>query len=318
MQRRAFMGMFGAGALLASGAVKAQASATRIIVGATPGGGTDTVARLLAAELGRVLGETFVVDNRPGAGGNIAAQEIARAAPDGRSLLMCYTSHAINATLYPKLPFDPVKDFTPVSHVADAPSILLAHGSVAANNMAELIALAKSEPGRLTMAMPGIGSAGHLGAEVIKLQAGVDILLVPYKGTAPAMTDLLGGQVSMMFAGAALAKGQLKAKVLKPLGISSAQRMSEYPDIAPIADTLPGYDFSAWYGLLGPAGMDPARTERLSQAVAQILNDAAIKRRLLDEGLLAQGGSTAEFEGFLQGEIDRWGKIVKASGASVG
>ncbi|OZI45317.1 Bug family tripartite tricarboxylate transporter substrate binding protein [Bordetella genomosp. 4] len=318
MQRRTFMGMFGACALAASGMAKAQTPTTRVIVGATPGGGTDTVARVLAAELGRVLGETFVVENRPGAGGNIAAQEIARSAPDGRSLLMCYTSHAINATLYPNLPFDPIKDFTPVSHVADAPSILLAHPSVAANNVAELIALAKAEPGKLSMALPGIGSAGHLGAEVIKMQADIDLLLVPYKGTAPAMTDVMGGQVSMMFAGAALAKGQLKSKALKPLGISSAQRMSEYPDIPPIADTLPGYDFSAWYGLLGPAGMDAARTEQLSKAVAQIMSDASIKRRLLDEGLVAQGGTPAEFQGFLQTEIDRWGKVVKASGASAG
>ncbi|MVW70674.1 hypothetical protein GOQ25_03945 [Bordetella sp. 15P40C-2] len=189
------------------------------------GGGTDTVARVLAAEIGNRLGETFLVENRPGAGGNIAAQEVARSANDGRTLLMCYTSHAINATLYPKLPFDSVKDFTPISHVANAPSFLLAHPSVNANNMTELIALAKTQPGALSIALPGIGSAGHLCAEVIKLQSGVDMLSVPYKGTAPAMNDLLGGQVNLLFAGAALAKGQLAAKSVKALGVSSAQRM---------------------------------------------------------------------------------------------
>ncbi|MBV7483945.1 tripartite tricarboxylate transporter substrate binding protein [Bordetella sp. BOR01] len=318
MQRRTFMGALGAGALAVSGLAKAQGATTRVIVGATPGGGTDTVARTLAAEMGRVLGETFMVDNRPGAGGNIAAQEIARAKPDGRTLLMCYTSHAINATLYPNLPFDPVRGFTPISHVANAPSILVAHPSVKADDMAELIALAKAEPGALSMALPGIGSAGHLGAEVIKMQAGVDLLLVPYKGTAPAMNDLIGGQVSLMFAGAALAQGQLQAGALKPLGVSSARRMEEFPAIPPIADTLPGYDFSAWYGLLGPAGMDAAQAKRLSQAAAGVLGDPKIQRRLLDEGLIAVGSTPADFQQFLQTEISRWGKVVQASGARAG
>lgn len=318
MHRRAFMGVLGAGIVATCSVSKAQSPTTRIIVGATPGGGTDTVARVLAAELGRVLGETFVVENRPGAGGNIAAQEVARATPDGRTLLMCYTSHAINATLYPKLSFDPVKSFTPISHVANAPSILLAHPSVKADNVAQLIALAKAEPGVLSVALPGIGSAGHLGAEVIKLQAGIDILSVPYKGTAPAMNDLLGGQVSLMFAGAALAKGQLAAKTLKPLGVSSAQRMAEFPEIAPIADTLPGYDFNAWYGLLGPAGVDGAQTQRLSQAAAQVLSNPEIKQRLLDEGLQAIGSTPDDFQHFVESEIVRWGKVVKASGARAG
>lgn len=318
MHRRTFMGVLGAGALAVSGLATAQAPTTRVIVGATPGGGTDTVARVLSAELGRLLGETFLVENRAGAGGNIAAQEVARATPDGRTLLLCYTSHAINASLYPKLPFDPVKSFTPISHVANAPSILLAHPSVKADNVEQLIALAKAEPGALNMALPGIGSAGHLGAEVIKLQAGIDVLSVPYKGTAPAMNDLIGGQVNLMFAGAALAKGQLAAKTLKALGVSSAQRMTEYPDIPPIADTLPGYDFSAWYGLLGPAGMDAAQTQRLAQATAQVLGDATIKQRLLDEGLQTVGSNPEDFERFVQSEIVRWGKVVQASGARAG
>lgn len=318
MHRRTFMGVLGAGVLATCRVATAQTPTTRLVVGATPGGGTDTVARVLAAELGRVLGETFVVENRAGAGGNIAAQEVARSAPDGRTLLMCYTSHAINATLYAKLPFDPIKSFTPISHVANAPSILLAHPSLKANNVAELIELAKAEPGTLSIALPGIGSAGHLGAEVIKLQAGIDLLSVPYKGTAPAINDLLGGQVNLLFAGAALAKGQLAAKTLKALGVSSAQRMTEYPDIPPIADTLPGYDFSAWYGLLGPAGVDPAQSQRLAQATAQVLSDPAIKQRLLDEGLQSVGSTPEAFQSFVESEIESWGKVVKASGAQTG
>ncbi|SAI31483.1 lipoprotein [Bordetella ansorpii] len=318
MHRRSFMGAMGAGMLAASGLARAQGTPTRIIVGATPGGGTDTVARLLAAELGRVMGGTFVVDNKPGAGGNIAAQAVATAAPDGRTLLVCYTSHAINATLYPNLPFDPVKDFSPVSSVATAPSILLAHPSVPASTVPELIALAKKEPGKLNMALPGIGSAGHLGGEVLKLQAGIDMVMVPYKGTAPAMTDLLGGQVQLMFAGAALAKGQIQAKSLKPLGISSARRMENYPDIPPIADTLPGYDFSAWYGLLGPKGMDPKRVAQLSQATVKVLSEPGNKKRLMDEGLITTGSTPEQFSAFVQEEVVRWGKVVQASGAKAG
>lgn len=318
MQRRSFMGAMGAGMLAASGLVRAQGTPTRIIVGATPGGGTDIVARLVAAELGRVMGGTFVVDNRPGAGGNIAAQAVSQAAPDGRTLLVCYTSHAINATLYPRLPFDPVKDFSPVAYVANAPSILVAHPSVKANNLPELIKLAKAEPGKLNMAQPGIGSAGHLGGEILKMQAGIDLVMVPYKGTAPAMTDLLGGQVQLMFAGAALAKGQLQAKALKPLGISSARRMEIYPDIPPIADTLPGYDFNAWYGLLGPKGMDTKLVSQMSEAVTTVLSDASIKKRLMDEGLIAMGGTPEQFSAFVQREVVRWGKVVQASGARAG
>jgi len=312
------MGAMGAGMLAASGLARAQGVPTRIIVGATPGGGTDTVARLLAAELGRVTGENFVVENRPGAGGNIAAQAVAHAEPDGRTLLVCYTSHAINATLYPNLPFDPVKDFSPISYVATAPSILLAHPSVKANTLPELIALAKSEPGKLNMALPGIGSAGHLGGEILKMEAGIDLVMVPYKGTAPAMSDLLGGQVQLMFAGAALAKGQVQGKTLKPLGISSAKRMENYPDIPPIADTLPGYDFSAWYGVLGPKGMDPKRVAQLSQASVKVLSQPENKKRLMDEGMIATGSTPEEFSTFIQKEVARWGQAVKASGATAG
>lgn len=318
MDRRSFMGALGAGMAAASGLAHAQGGPTRIIVGATPGGGTDTVARMLAAQLGKYLPGTYVVDNRPGAGGNIAAQTVAHAEPDGRTLLVCYTSHAINATLYGNLAFDPVKSFQPIAYVASAPSILVAHPSVQADDVPQLIALAKSRPGALNIALPGIGSAGHLCAEVLKQQAKVDLVLVPYKGTAPAMTDVLGGQVQLMFAGAALARPQLQGKTLKALGVSSAQRMETLPGIPPIADTLPGYDFNAWYGLLGPAGMDRGLAERLSEATGRILADPGNRSRLMDEGLIATGSTPQGFHDFLVTEVDRWGKVVKASGARAG
>ena len=318
MQRRTFLGaMSAAGMLAATGMARAQSGATRIVVGASPGGGTDTVARLMAQELGRLLGGTFVVDNKPGAGGNIAAQQVANAEPDGRTLLMCYTSHAINATLYPKLPFDPIKDFSPIACVANAPSILLARPGIKANTIRELIALAKAEPGTLNMALPGIGSSGHLASEVLKTRAGVDITLIPYKGTAPAMNDLLGGQVDLMFATAALAKAQMDNKTLKPLGVSSAQRMVSAPNVAPIADVLPGYDFSAWYGLLGPAGIKPELAQQISAAVEKTLAQEPIRRKLLDEGLVAQSSSPDAFGAFVKSEVERWGAVVKATGAKV-
>ncbi|ARP79956.1 MFS transporter [Bordetella genomosp. 8] len=318
MDRRSFMGALGAGMAAASGLARAQGGPTRIIVGATPGGGTDTVARMLAAQLANYVPGTYVVDNRPGAGGNIAAQAVAHAEPDGRTLLVCYTSHAINATLYGNLSFDPVKSFQPIAYVASAPSILVAHPSVRANNVKELIALAQARPGTLNIALPGIGSAGHLCAEVLKEETKVDLVLVPYKGTAPAMTDVLGGQVQLMFAGAALARPQLEGKTLKALGVSSARRMEILPAIPPIADTLPGYDFNAWYGLLGPAGMDGGLADRLSAATGRILADPANRKRLMDEGLIATGSTPDGFRQFLVTEVNRWGQVVKASGARAG
>ena len=263
-------------------------------------------------------GGTFVVDNKPGAGGNIAAQTVAHADPDGRTLLVCYTSHAINATLYDNLAYDPVKSFQPVSYLATAPSFLVAHPSVKASILPELIALAKAQPGTLNMALPGIGSAGHLGSEVLKREAGIDLVLVPYKGTAPAMTDLLGGQVQLMFAGAAIAKAQIETRKINALAVSSAARMEIMPSVPPVADTLPGYEFSAWYGVLGPAGMDKAYAEKLSLATGKILANPGNRRRLLDEGLIATGSTPDGFRDFLVTEVEHWGKVVRESNARAG
>ena len=317
MQRRHFLTSMAAAAALPAW-TNAQSAPVRIVVGAPPGGGTDTLARTIAVEMSRAIGGTFLVENRPGAGGNIAAQYVANSAPDGRTLLLCYTSHAINASLYSNLGFDPVKDFTPVCYVATAPSILCARPTLEANNISELIALAKQSPGKLNIALPGIGSAGHLGAEVLKMMSGIDMVSVPYKGTAPAMNDVLGGQVDMMFAGLALSRGQLEDKRLKPLGLSSKTPLADYPEILPIDRTLPGYDFSAWYGLLGPAKMDKALSDNYSAGARKGLQSEEVRSRMQHEGLLATGTTPEAFETFLVSEIQRWGAVVKASGATAG
>lgn len=317
MQRRHLL----AGAAAWAGATPAawaQAPAQqpiRILVGAPAGGSTDTLARSLANELGRLLGRTVVVDNRPGAGGNIAADAVAKAPPDGNTLLMSFTSHAINASLYPSLPFDPVKDFTPLTCVATSPSILVAHPSVPVKDVRELIALAKAKPAKLNFAIGALGSSLHLAGEAFKMQAGVYIVNIPYRGTAPAVADVLAGQVELMFAAIGNAQAHVRAGKLKALGVTSAQRLPAFPDVPAIAETLPGYESSAWFGLFGPGRMVPELSKRISDAARQALSSADVRRRLELEGAAPVGNSPEEFARFVQAEIPRWERVVRFSGA---
>ena len=301
-------------ALLVAGA-RAQATPTRILVGAPAGGSTDTLARTLAAELGRLLGRTVIVENRPGAGGNIAADAVAKAAPDGNTLLMSFTSHAINASLYPSLPFDPVRDFTPLTCVATSPSVLVAHPSVPAKDVRELIALAKAKPGKLNFAIGAVGSSLHLAGDLFKLQSGVFIVNIPYRGTAPAIQDVIAGQVELMFAAIGTAQAQVKAGKLKALGVTSARRLPALPDVPAIAEVLSGYESSAWFGLFGPARMTPELTRRISDAARQAIATPDVRKRLESEGSVPVGNSPEEFSKFVQGEIQRWARVVKFSGA---
>ena len=293
----------------------AQAQPTRILVGAPAGGSTDTLARTLAAELGRLLETVVLVENRPGAGGNIAAEAVARAAPDGHTLLMSFTSHAINASLYPSLPFDPVKDFTALTCVATSPSVLVAHPSVSANDVRELSALAKTHPGKLNFAIGALGSSLHLAGELFKMQSGVNIVNIPYRGTAPAIADVLAGQVELMFSAIGVSQAHLKAGKLKALGVTSAKRLTQYPDVPAIAEVLPGYESSAWFGLFGPARMTPELVRRVSNAARQSIAAPDVRRRLDMEGAIAVGNSPEEFSKFVQAEIRRWARVVKFSGA---
>ena len=287
----------------------------RILVGAPAGGSTDTMARAVAHAMGQQLGRTVVVENRPGAGGNLAAEAVARAAPDGLTLLMSFTSHSINASLYPRLPFDPVKDFTPLTMVSTSPSVLVAHPSLPANNVAELVALAKKQPGKLNFAIGALGSSLHLAGEAFKLKAGVFIVNIPYRGTAPAVQDVLAGQVELMFAAVGNVQQHIRASKLKALGVTSAQRLPSLPDVPVIADTLPGFESSAWFGLFGPAKLPPDLLRTWSDAARAAVQSPDVRRRIEAEGATPVGNSPQEFAQFVVTDIARWREVVKFSGA---
>jgi tripartite-type tricarboxylate transporter receptor subunit TctC len=287
----------------------------KILVGAPAGATTDTMARTLAQVLGTQMGRTVVVENRPGAGGNLAADAVAKAAPDGNTLLMSFTSHAINASLYPSLPFDPVKDFTPLTMVSTSPSILVAHPKVPANNTAELIKLAKSKPGQLNFAIGALGSSLHMAGDAFKMQAGLFIVNIPYRGTAPAVQDVLAGQVDLMFAAVGNVQTHIKAGKLKALGVTSATRLPAFPDVPAIGESLPGYESSAWFGLFGPGRMNPELAKRLSDAARAAVLSPEVKRRIENEGATPVGNSPQEFARFVETEIVRWRKVVQYAGA---
>jgi tripartite-type tricarboxylate transporter receptor subunit TctC len=287
----------------------------KILVGVTPGGTTDTMARTIAIELAKSLNRTIVIENKPGAGGNIAAEAVAKAAPDGNALLVSFTSHAINASLYPSLNFDPVKDFTPLTCIATSPSILVVHPSLPVSNVKEFIALAKSKPGRLNFAIGGVGSSLHMAGDAFKMQAGVFIVNVPYRGTAPAVTDVLGGQVEAMFGAVGNVQQHIRVGKLKPIGVTSLKRLAAFPDVPTVAETLPGFESSAWFGLFGPAKMAPDLAKRIGDAARLAVQTVETKRRIEIEGAVPVGNSSEDFAAFVQTEVNRWAKVVKYSGA---
>ena len=301
-----------------AGAVWAQAPVQppiRILVGAPAGGTTDTMARTLAQALGSQLGRVVVVENRPGAGGNIAAEAVAKSAPDGNTLLMSFTSHAINASLYPRLPFDPIKDFTPLTMVSTSPSVLVAHPGVAAGSVKELIALAKARPGQLNFAIGAMGSSLHLAGDAFKMKAGVYIVNIPYRGTAPAVQDVLAGQVELMFAAVGNVQQHIRAGKLKALGVTSATRLPALPEVPAIAETLPGYESSAWFGLFGPARLPTELSRRLSDAARAAVHTPEVRKRIEQEGATPVGNSPEAFSKFVDSEIHRWGAVVRYAGA---
>jgi tripartite-type tricarboxylate transporter receptor subunit TctC len=288
----------------------------RLVVGAPAGGTTDLLARSIGNEMAKSLGQAIVVENRGGAGGNIAADSVAKSPADGYTLLMCFTSHSINASLYRKLPFDPEKDFTPIALIARAPSLLVAHPSVKANNAAELIALAKSQPGKLNFAIGGTGSSLHLAGDMLKSMAGIDITNVSYKGTAPALNDVIAGHVELMFISVLTGSPHVRTGRLKLLGVSSAHRLGSFPEAAPIGDALPGYESSAWFGLLGPANLPPAVLRKLSDAATAATRQSEFRDRLAAEDAQPVGSTPEEFRGFLRTDIEKWAKVIKATGAT--
>lgn len=293
------------------------AAATRLLVGAPPGGGTDILGRALAQEMGKQLARTVIVENRPGAGGNIAALGVAKSAPDSGTLLLSYTSHVINPALYKKLPFDPVADFTPIVPIATAPSILLVSAKCPARNLQELVAMARDKPGTMNVAIAGLGGANHLAGEMLRKMAQIDVLGIPYKGTSGALTDLMAGQVDIVFSGYGAAGGLIKSGRVKALAVTSAARMAALPQVPPVADLLPGFDYSAWYGLFGPAGMAAKDVDALRVAAHAAQQSAGLREQLEREGMDLLQMETPAFRSFLQAELGRWKLAVKASGVEL-
>ena len=289
----------------------------RMLVGFAPGGGTDTTARAIAQPLSEALGQQVIVDNRPGAAGNIATDIASKSPADGYTVLMgTIAALAINPSLYAKLPFDPLRDFEPVTLAVSSTNVLVVHPSLPVKSVKELIALANSQPGKLTYGSSGVGGAGHLAGVLFDQLAGTKMVHVPYKGGAPAMIALVGGEVQLVFATAETAVPQIKAGKIRALGVTIAKRTALLPDLPTIAESgLPGYEANNWYGVLVPAKTPHAIVERLNRDIVKILNTPATKDMLFRQGLDASPSTPQEFGAYIKSEIAKWAKVVKASGA---
>ena len=290
-----------------------------LVVAFTPGGPSDVLARIVGKQIEKTLGQPVVIDNRPGAGGNIAAEAVARAAPDGYTLLMGNNSIlATNAALYKKINFDPEKDFAPITLIGSQPNILVVNPKVPADSVSGLIALAKDKPGQLNCANSGYGAAAHLAAELFKAEAKVDIVSVAYKGAAPALQDVIAGHVQMMFATSASVVGHLKSGLLRPLAVTTLKRFSLMPELPTVAETgLPGFDATTWHGLVAPAATPKEIVDTLARATRQALADPETRKSLADLGVEIAGGSPEDFAAYIKSEIPKWTAVVKLSGAKL-
>jgi tripartite-type tricarboxylate transporter receptor subunit TctC len=288
-----------------------------LLVAFTPGGPSDVLARILGKRMQELLGQPFVIENRPGAGGNIAAEATASAAPDGYTLLMGNNSIlATNASLYKKINYDPERDFVSISLIGTQPNILVVNPQLPVNSMAELIALAKARPGELNFASSGHGAAAHLAGELFKTEAKINIVHVAYKGAAPALHDVVAGHVQMMFATAASAIGLIKSGKVRPLAVTTLQRTEILPDVPTVAELgIPGFDATTWHGLVAPAGVSNEVIGTLHFAVVTALKDPAVRTSLADLGVDIIGSTPKEFDAYIKAEIPKWSAVVKASGA---
>jgi len=298
----------------------------RIVVPFAAGGTTDILARAIAPELQRAFGQPFIVDNKPGAGGNSGSAEVAKAANDGYTLLMgTVGTHAINPSLYPKMPYDAVKDFAPITLVAGVPNVVVMNPASAqkygVNNVADLVRAAKANPGRLNVASSGNGTSIHLAAELFKSLTGTFMLHLPYRGSSPALIDLMAGNVDLMFDNLPSAMPHIKSGRLKALAVTSGQRSQALPDLPTVAEAggalLRNYEASSWFGLLAPAGTPTDIVNRVQQETAKALATPAMNERLLAQGAIPSGMSPADFAKFIDAETKKWALVVKASGAKV-
>jgi len=291
----------------------------RIVVPFPAAGTTDILARAVAQKLTETWGQSVIVDNRPGAAGNIGAELVAKAAPDGYTLLMgTVGTHAINASLYAKMPYDHVKDFTPIVLVAGVPNVLVVNPSLPVKTVAELVAYEKANPGKLNFASSGSGTSIHLSGELFKTSAGVQMTHVPYKGSAPAVTDLIGGQVQLMFDNLPSALPHIKAGKLRAIAVTSLVRAPALPDVPTIAESgYPGFEASSWFGLLAPAGTKPEIVAKINAEVRKWLATPEARDKLASQGANAAGGTPEDFARHIAAETAKWAKVVKQSGAKV-
>jgi tripartite-type tricarboxylate transporter receptor subunit TctC len=329
-RRTALAASAAAAILLIANPASAQAQwptkPVRIVVPFAPGGTTDILARAMAPELSKAFGQQFIVDNRAGAGGNLGAEIVARAPNDGYTLLMgTVGTHGINRALYPKLGFDPIKDFAPITLVAAVPNVMEMNAEKAKamgiRNVADFIAYAKSHPGKLNMASSGSGTSIHLAGELFKSMTGSFMTHIPYKGSGPALLDMVAGNADVMFDNLPSSMQQIKAGKLVALAVTSAKRSAALPDVPTVEEaggpSLKGYEASSWFGLLAPAGTSPEIVNRIQQEVAKSLGTPAVKEKLLTQGAIPSGNTPAEFTRFIASEHTKWAKVVKDSGAKV-
>ena len=287
----------------------------RIVLPFSAGGSSDPVARLIARHLTTALGQPFVVENRPGAGGNIGSDLVAKSAPDGYTLLFTAGSFAVNPSLYSKLPFDPVKDFEPVVHVATLSGILVAHPSVPAANVKELIALSRTKPGGVTYASAGSGTVPHLAGELFRAASKAEMTHVPYKGSAPALTDLIGGHTKVVFSSLVQTTPHIKSGKLRAIGVGGKTRNPVLPDVPTVAESgVPTYEAVNWWGIVAPAGTPPAIVEKLHGLLTQVQDNADVQKQFANEGASVVKMSTADFGKFMQTEMAKWERVVKEGG----
>jgi len=305
-------------AVLASTACPAQKypdRPVRVLVPFPAAGGTDILARLFLQKVSERLGANFVIDNRAGAGGTIGTEIVAKAPPDGYTILVCSSSHTINPSVYKKLGYDPIRDFAPVTMIASGPGLLVVHPSVPARNVKELIALAKAKPGQLIYASAGNGTPPHLAAELFKSMAGIDMVHIPYKGNVPAFVDLISGAVQVSFPTITSGLPQVRAGKLRGLGVTSKERSSVMTEVPTIAESgLPGYESTTWYGMLAPAGTPATVVRTLHDQMVAVLKLEDIREKLLVQGLEPVGNSPAEFSSVIASELTKWRKVVAAAG----
>jgi tripartite-type tricarboxylate transporter receptor subunit TctC len=317
LPRRQFLRLAAAAVPALSGVAYAQAYPTRpvrLVVGNAPGGGPDIVARLLGPWLSHRLGQPLVVENRPGAGGNVATEAVVNAPADGHTLLLATVANAVNATLYTSLNYDFIRDITPVASISSDPLFMLVHPSFPAKTVSEFVAYARANPGKASLASPGSGTAPHIAGELFKMMAGIDIVHVPYRSGPPALTDLISGQVHVYFGALPVSIEHIKAGKLRALAVTSTTRSPVLPDVPAMRDFVPGYEASTWFGVGAPRTTPPEIVDRLNREINAGLADSKLKARLADLGSSAFLSSPSDFAKFIAAETAKWAKVVKFAG----